>query len=537
MEGGDRGAERASVIASYGIMDTPAEREFDDIAHLASRLCGTSVAFVSLIDDERQWFKAAVGADVAQTDLDNCVCLETLGHEGVHVINDLAAQPATSGMWFVKDEPRLRFYAGSKLVDGSGVPYGSVCVLDCVPRPEGLRADQVRSLDALARQAASLLEMRRLLAEQAGNRALEARFFGRVDALLAMGDAIHGCSEEDDVAACAAKAVGTTLGCRRVGYARTDPDSSVVVVDVEWLAAGTASLKGFYRIDDGWAPLVAAARLGSPIRVDDLATDPRTRDKAAFWSGIGLVSATFCPVFVDGAMNGFFFLHRPDGETPWYREELSFLKEVASRTGDALERVGATRRERLNAGELGHRLKNAFAMVLAIANQTLRTSCTKEEASAALHDRLVALSRSQDLLTEGGVDAAPLSAVVREALRPFAGSAVSVAGPDIVVGPRTATSFAMVLHELATNAAKYGALASCDGHVEVAWSLTGVEPHASLDFRWTESGGPRVQGPSRAGFGSRVIRSGFASSVKVEQVFEPSGVTCTIRAGCGALGA
>ncbi len=157
---------RLAALDGYGILDTPAEAGFDDIVHLASEICGTPVALVSLVADDRQWFKARVGFDACETPIDQSVCAHALSHPGLLVIPDLTLDPRTEHNALVTGPPHIRFYAGARLATAEGVGLGTLCVIDSAPRPGGLTPRQAGSLERLARQVMSQLELRRALVER-----------------------------------------------------------------------------------------------------------------------------------------------------------------------------------------------------------------------------------------------------------------------------------------------------------------------------------------------------------------------------------
>jgi signal transduction histidine kinase len=159
-------AERMATLGRLQILDTPAEPEFDDIVLLARELCHAPVALVSLVADDRQRFKARLGFPQCQTPLDQSVCKYAMTEDNVLVISDLQLDPRTASNTLVTEGPFIRFYAGAPLRGPTGVPLGSVCVIDTRPRPSGLTEAQKAGLLALARQVSALLEARRLLVEE-----------------------------------------------------------------------------------------------------------------------------------------------------------------------------------------------------------------------------------------------------------------------------------------------------------------------------------------------------------------------------------
>lgn len=156
-------SRRLSALRSYGILDTPAEGVFDDITRIAAAICGTPMSVVSLVDADRQWFKSEVGLGMQETPLEASICAHAiLEHDFLEVPNT-TTDARFSGNPLVTGDPRLRFYAGALLKTPDGLPLGTVCVLDTVPR--ALTPLQVDTLQALARQVMAQLELRRMLIE------------------------------------------------------------------------------------------------------------------------------------------------------------------------------------------------------------------------------------------------------------------------------------------------------------------------------------------------------------------------------------
>jgi len=180
--------------------------------------------------------------------------------------------------------------------------------------------------------------------------------------------------------------------------------------------------------------------------------------------------------------------------------------------------------------EIRHRLKNMLAVIQAIANATLVDGVPLAEARTAFNTRLGALAKAHDILFNAGWTRADLAVIIREVLAPYRG--VRSKGPDVALGPKPALAFALALHELGTNASKYGALSVDGGYVDIAWKLARTSAGDELRLRWRERHGPRVRPPTHEGFGSRLIRDNLASefSGTVELEFQPDGVACTVCA-------
>jgi PAS domain S-box-containing protein len=189
--------------------------------------------------------------------------------------------------------------------------------------------------------------------------------------------------------------------------------------------------------------------------------------------------------------------------------------------------------------ELGHRLKNVLTMVQAIASHTLRSAPSMDVAREALAARLVALGKAQDLLISRSSEEAEITALVHgvlEAHRASEPERLRIRGPRVRLSPQAALSLALILHELATNAVKYGALSNEHGYVDLVWTVTQDTP-ACLALRWSEHGGPTVVEPKRKGFGSRLITRGLAGDIggDVTLSYDLTGVVCTITAPLDCL--
>ncbi|QQV79094.1 GAF domain-containing protein [Sphingomonas aliaeris] len=145
-----REARRVAALHDYDILDTPREAAFDEVANLAARLCGTSIAVVNLIDADRQFFKAEVGLDVRETPLETSFCAKAILEDDFLLVPDARLDPRFGCNPLVTGDPHLRFYAGALLKTDDGLPIGTLCVLDTEPRT--LTELQQQALKVLANQ-------------------------------------------------------------------------------------------------------------------------------------------------------------------------------------------------------------------------------------------------------------------------------------------------------------------------------------------------------------------------------------------------
>jgi two-component sensor histidine kinase len=200
---------------------------------------------------------------------------------------------------------------------------------------------------------------------------------------------------------------------------------------------------------------------------------------------------------------------------------------------DVTDHVYAEHRLRLVNDELKHRLKNTLAVLSAIAAQTFRNDPTRDSLEK-YQGRIAAFGRAHDLLTAANWAEAPLDEVIDVVLAPYKTDArrFAISGPTTIVNSRLALSLALAMHELATNAIKYGALSGADGHVVITWRHDGGEEDPLFIFTWQEVGGPPVAPPSNTGFGSRLLSHVLAEDFggRVEVSYPPSGLTCRLTA-------
>ncbi|WP_339870789.1 HWE histidine kinase domain-containing protein [uncultured Brevundimonas sp.] len=186
------------------------------------------------------------------------------------------------------------------------------------------------------------------------------------------------------------------------------------------------------------------------------------------------------------------------------RDESARVVGILVQGHEVTDTVLAVERQRLMIDELNHRVKNTLATVQSIAMQTARTHIDPASFAEAFQARLMALSHTHDLLTRSHWEGAELRAILEHETEVHGRQRVLLNGPALALSPATALSLGMIFHELATNAAKFGALSLIEGRVLVDWTLTGADS-STLNLNWRELDGPPVDPPARRGFGSRLI--------------------------------
>jgi PAS domain S-box-containing protein len=275
------------------------------------------------------------------------------------------------------------------------------------------------------------------------------------------------------------------------------------------------------------------------MEVDDFDT-VRGRDWALEFCGDESAAATAAIAFAREGGVGRFETLAPTlkGNLLWWEVVVTRMadeQEVAGHflaiSRDITERKASEEARKLLSQELQHRLKNTLAMVQAIAIQSLKNATSLDEAKNALSKRIAILGRAHDILLHDSGSSADLVSIVGAMVDLHADrrERFIVEGTNVHFGPKAAMAMALALHELATNAQKYGALSNDDGHVEIRWSVT---DDGRLDLSWTEEGGPAVAPPTAKGFGSRLTQAMLSGSIGgVPDVnYAPTGVTFTVSA-------
>lgn len=656
--------ERLDALYELGILDTAPELVFDDIVRLASRLCDTPVALISLVESDRQWFKARVGFEPCETPIEQSVCRHALGLPDLLVIPDLTQDSRSRANPLVRQDPHLRFYAGAPLITPEGMTLGTLCVIDHVARPQGLTPAQADDLRALARQVMSLLEMRRLLSdrdtllERDQRHRLQARhkhrelaamfeqapsfmallkgpehvfelanaaycrlvgdrqFLGRpmaealpdaaeqgyaalldeafrtgrpltqraapfvvqsgpdaapdlryvdfvcqptrdedgvvtgifvegsdvtehvlqtrrVAALAEFGEQLLDLNDADDIARAAAECLAKALGGSCIGFGKVELEQERIDVAVDWCDTPGVSVVGSHQFRS-FGSYIEQLKRGQTVVVTDVETDPRT---AAGVEGLRrLQTRAFLnlPFMVRGTLDAVIFVLSAQVRD-WNPEEIDLVRQVGTRAHGAIARARAEHEQHILNEELSHRMKNTLAIVQAIASQTLR-QVSDRDAVNALTKRIGALSRAHDALLKTRWVSAALEDVARATLSTFdEAGRIHLRGPALQIGPRATLSLSLLLHELATNAIKYGALSTPEGRVAIDWSVEAGPEEDMLRMRWIETGGPPAHQPAEQGFGSRLIGMGLIGTGGVELRYTPSGLIAAMDAALSQM--
>jgi len=311
----------------------------------------------------------------------------------------------------------------------------------------------------------------------------------------------------------------------------------VELVKILELVPGDAEL--LLRAGTGWKPgLVGTALVttgrnsqagftlasGGPVIVENLAAETRFAGQPLLHQH-GIVSGLTIPIAGrDGRTYGVLGAHTTRPRT-FSENDVSFLAAVANMIAGAIQRRQLDQRHELMIRELRHRSGNLFAQLLALFSQTAKSSKNLAELVPKFEARVLALANAHRLITESGWQSASLTEILNPLLAPYL-DRISLAGPDVFLEPDPTFGLSAAVHELATNASKYGSLSARLGRVEVSWSVQRTEQGLTLLFDWKERNGPPHKRNRRPGFGSKLIHTVIERQLngKVLQSFGPKGL-------------
>jgi PAS domain S-box-containing protein len=359
----------------------------------------------------------------------------------------------------------------------------------------------------------------------------------RQAALIELGDTLRDLSDPAAITTAAARILGRALQAGRAAYAQS-ADAGALVIGPNWTGAGLTNAQGVVRAENFGDSFERLAR-GEVLASHDMA-DPSGMAAAVGAGQAAQIRALMAVPLVMGArLRGVLLVHDTVPRA-WTATEKDFARGVADRCTAALAEAEAEARQVFLNAELSHRMKNILAMAQAIALQTMRAAPDVASATEVLSGRLSALGKAHDILLGGGHSGGNVRSVVEGALRMHDDRRADrfvLRGEHLAVGHRAGLPLALIVHELATNAAKFGALSSETGAVDVAWTVVDEQGEPTLALTWTEHGGPPVQAPARRGFGSRLIERGLAGQLGGAAVLDyaASGLVCSISIGVAAL--
>jgi len=304
-----------------------------------------------------------------------------------------------------------------------------------------------------------------------------------------------------------------------------DPEAGVLMIAAQ-RGFGSAFLKYFEYVGDDPTACAASMRSGERVIIEDVTTNEifvgHPSMNALIDEGVRAVIST---PLMSGAGTVLGMISTHFRESHQLRErELGLLDLLARQAADYLERRHAEEVEETLVREIQHRSNNQLAVIQAIAHQTFSGDRSMAEAKKVFDARLGALAEANRQLTKSNWSRVNLSEIIRSALSPFGGRTM-IDGVDVMLGAQHVQNFSLALHELATNAAKYGALSNEGGWVELFSTIAGDGNNNILKFKWKERGGPSAVAPTRHGFGTSLLKTIF-TDVRIDYSVE--GLTCEI---------
>lgn len=477
-------SERLAVLEQYDF-DAIGCEAFDEVTQFAAALCGTPIALVSIVEEKRQRFLARAGTELRETPRETSFCAHTMLGDAMMVVPDARTDSRFAANALVVGDPFIRFYAGMPLISREGLPMGALCVVDTVPRP-GLTPLQAQGLAVLAHQLIERLDATRR--DIGSARALsdsEQRFRVLADTMPQMVWSARPDGHHD------------YFNARWYEFTGTEPGAND---------------------GDAWADTI----------------HPEDRERA--WAAWRRSIVTGDPYEIE------YRLRHHGGDYRWtlgralpIRDGSGAITRWFGTCTDIHERKMAFQEREMIAHELSHRIKNIFSVIGGLIGFSAREHPETTEHAQALRDRVMALGRAHDYVRPHSAQSASelghnsLTGVLRELFAPYddeEGARIRIEGEDMEVDDRSATPLALLFHELATNAAKYGALSSERGHVLVA--LRHDANDCAID--WREEGGPAVMSPTRIGFGAKLMELSVERQLggRIERNWRPEGLEVSV---------
>ena len=459
--------DRAALLARYDL-DAGGFDALDQITSFAATLCDVPIALVSIVEDDRQRFLARTGLDAEETPRDVSFCAHAMLGDALFEVPDARLDPRFADNLLVTGAPHIRFYAGAPLVNDDGLPLGALCVIDDRPRAR-LTDMQRQGLTLLARQVMVELEGRHRDRAMIAQQARDAQAVAESDRLFrTLADTMP-------------QMVWSTL-----------PDGYHDYYNARWYeftGVPPGSTDG-----EGWNGMF----------------HPDDQDRA--WARWRHSLATGEPYEIE------YRLRRHRGDYRWTLGRALPIRDADGRIArwigtctDINDQIAMVEEREVIAHELSHRIKNIFSVISGLIGLSARTHPEISVVADDLRDRIMALGRAHDFVRPHGPHSHPghgdggLWGILQQIFAPYqngGGDRIVLTGEDPAIDDRSATPLALLFHELATNAAKYGALSMPEGRVRLSVERAG----ADIRIDWSEAGGPPVTPATSEGFGSRLMQ-------------------------------
>ena len=479
------------MIARYDL-DAGGFDALDRITDFAAALCDCPIATVSIVEDERQRFLARTGLEAEETARNLSFCAHAMLEDGIFVIPDARLDPRFADNGLVTDAPCIRFYAGAPLLDADGAPLGALCVIDQKPRDD-LTPLQRQGLILLARQVMVELEGRRRDRDTIRRQAKDAETVAESDRLFrTLADTMP-------------QMVWSTL-----------PDGYHDYYNARWYeytgvpegSTDGVAWNGMFHPDDqdrAWARWRHSLKTGEPYEIE-------------------------------------YRLRHSSGDYRWtlgralpIRDDQGAIVRWIGTCTEIHEQKLMMEEREIIAHELSHRIKNIFSVISGLIGLSARQHPGMREVADDLRERIMALGRAHDFVRPHSADLhsgsgqGHLRGILDQIFAPYQAVGETrfvFAGEDPAIDDRSATPLALLFHELATNAAKYGALSVASGRIHID-----VQPDGGdIRIDWREEGGPAVAPMSAQGFGSRLMQLSVERQLGGRMVrdWRPDGLTISL---------
>lgn len=489
---GGQVSDRNALLDQYQLDDS-SFATFDGITRFAAKLCDAPIALINIVEETRQRFMASIGIDGPAPPREISFCVHAMEHGDIMVVPDATCDPRFADNPMVTGPPHIRFYGGAPLVSTDGVPLGSLCIIDTKAR-EGLTALQRDGLFVLAKAVMNQLEAGR------------SEYLKRLDRQTIAFALTESEQRFSVLADTMPQMVWSTL-----------PDGYHDYYNARWYEfTGTpvGSTDG-----EGWNNLF----------------HPDDRDMA--WSRWRHSLSSGDPYEIE------YRLRHHSGDYRWVlgralpiHDEQGNITRWFGTCTDIHEQKLLLEQREIIAHELSHRIKNIFSVISGLIGFSARKNPAMAESAEELRERIVALGRAHDFVrphtaeSAGTLDHNSLHGVLAQLFAPYRlndAERVVVTGEDVQVDDRSATPLALLFHELATNAAKYGALSVPEGHVALH-ILRGDDD--AVTMQWMEYGGPVVSTPDINGFGSQLMELSVIRQLRgtITREWHPDGLRVSL---------
>lgn len=483
--------DRAALLARYDL-DAGGFDTLDQITDFAAALCDAPIALVSIVEDERQRFLARTGLDADETPRDVSFCAHAMLGNAIFVVPDARLDPRFADNALVTGEPHIRFYAGAPLLDAEGLALGALCVIDDEPRDD-LTSLQRQGMDLLARQVMVVLEGRRRDRDIIARQARDAEAVAESDRLFrTLADAMP-------------QMVWSTL-----------PDGYHDYYNARWYeytgmpfgSTDGEGWNGMFHPDDqerAWRRWRHSLSTGEPYEIE-------------------------------------YRLRHRSGDYRWtlgralpIRDDAGTITRWIGTCTEIHEQKLMMEEREIIAHELSHRIKNIFSVISGLIGLSARQHPGIRDVADDLRDRIMALGRAHDFVRphsadlQSGLAEGRLRGILGQIFAPYEAAGASrflFTGENPAIDDRSATPLALLFHELATNAAKYGALSDATGRIHIDVRQEGSD----IRIDWREAGGPAVAPASGEGFGSRLMQLSVERQLggRLERDWRPEGLMISL---------